>query len=187
MPQGEDWVCCWRAQEVFTKSPGSCRSPSGPVLAALLLLCSPFSTYGMHTGQRSPKYPVPWGTNAQMPENPGGWLHTLALTCMRRTVLLQHPSLRQNQQKLLEQPTGIKARWGSLSFPLEQQPLGEQAVAELLPAFQPVFLIWVVFQGRFGGRLHSFWPGRSSPEETKGNSHNCQGGFEISTKSQVAK
>lgn len=117
---------------------------------------------------------------------PGGWLHTLALTCMRRTVLLQHPSVRQNQWKLLEEPAGIKPNlqdappspWHSSPWGLWQSSCRR---------FQPGLLIWVAFQGRLGGRLHSFWPGRIGPEETKGNSYNWQGGFEISTKSRVAK
>lgn len=54
--------------EVFYKSPGSSRSPSGPALPALLLLCSHAvlqpRPYGMHMGQDTPKYTVLWSKNA---------------------------------------------------------------------------------------------------------------------------
>lgn len=197
IPQEEDWVCCWRAQEVFTKSPGSSRCPSGPVLPALLLLCS-MQYSNCDTTECT------WGKGPQNTQChrakmfgclriPGGWLHTLVLPCMRKTVLLQNPSLGQNQEKnnnfnnqlalkhVQDPPPSLWLRDGGAAVP-EGAGCGKAPAS--ISAHIP-HLCGISGQGWTEAAFTSAW--EKPPEEKKGNSYNWRCGFEISTKSRVAK
>lgn len=146
------WVCCWGAQEVFPKSPGSSHSPSDPVLPVLLLLCShavlQLWPYGVHMEQRSHKYPVLWGENAQMPEIPRGLVPHLG-PHMHEQDSPASTSLSGTESGITTWTTSWHQSMLRIPvLPVEQQSLREQAVAELLPAFQPRLLDCGIFQGR---------------------------------------
>lgn len=53
----------------FFSFPIRLSAPCVPLCSHAVLQLWP---YGVHLGQRIPKYPVPWSKNAQMPENPWG-------------------------------------------------------------------------------------------------------------------
>lgn len=84
VPRGGPSILLSPTQEVIYKYPGSSYSPSGPVLPALLLLCSHAVLQlwhrGVHRGQGTTKYTVSW--SLRIPE---GWLCTsvCAGPCLR--------------------------------------------------------------------------------------------------------
>jgi len=97
-------------QEVFYKYPGSSRSLLGPALPALLVLCThavlQLWPRGVHRGQGTPKYTVPWSKNAQMPANPPGLAPYLG-ECWPLRAQGQQPCSRDyNQENHFQAPAG---------------------------------------------------------------------------------
>lgn len=179
--------------------------PSGPVLLALLVLCShailQLWPCGVHMGQRTPRYPVPRSKNAQMPEDRWGLTPYLSVCwlspswggqCCFNIPLRDRISKNNFNNQLAPEHAQGSWRPPSPSFPLAQcswcsGPWGSRLWQSSCQHFGlDCSSVWCFRAGVEGGCTHSGL-GKTVQEKTKGNSYNWWCGFEISTKSRVAE